>query len=215
MSSHLRLLFALTLALPLAAHADKPRKVTPPLSAAQYAAHDTHEQVTIAADPADSKDSAPHTRIDYLAFGFMPIRIIVTNDSSEPLSLDDARIIFVAADDATENAATHEELDRGIFQIRDAKGRRIPLPAPLPGIRTKPKPIDSQIIADDNDFGFKSSTVPPHSTAAGWLFYDVRDLGRDPLKGATIELRKVRWAASNKALDTFDIELHPPVSTNH
>ncbi len=215
MSSHLRLLLALTLAIPIAAHADKPRAVPPPLPAAQYASHDTHEQVTIAADPGDSKDSAPHTRIDYLAFGFVPIRIIVTNDSAQPLSLDDARILFVAANDVSENAATHEELDRGIFQIRDAKGKRIPLPAPLPSIRTKPKPIDSQIIADDNDFGFKSSTVPPHSTTAGWLFYDVRDLDRDPLKGATIELRKVRWAETNKALDTFEIPLVPTSSQSH
>lgn len=207
MSFHLRLLLALTLALPLAAHADKPRKAPPPLPAVQYAAHDTHEQVTIAAVPALSKDSAPETRIDYLAFGFMPIRIVVTNDSSQPLSLDDARIMFVAANDVTENAASHQELDRGIFQLHNAKGKWIPLPAPLPSIRTKPKPIDSQIVADDNDFGFKSSTVPPHSTLAGWLFYDVRDLDRDPLKGATIELRKVRWAESNKPLDTFDIPL--------
>jgi hypothetical protein len=210
-----RLLFALTLVIPLGAHADKPRTVPPPLPAAQYASHDTHEQVTIAADPAGSKESAPHTRIDYLAFGFMPIRIIVTNDSSQPLALDDARIIFVAANDVTENAATHEELDRGIFRIGDAKGKQIPLPAPLPSIRRKPKPIDRQIIADDDDFGFKSSTVAPHSTAAGWLFYDVRDLDRDPLKGATIELRRVRWAATNKALDTFEIQLVPAPAQSH
>src|SRR5579875_2446452 len=196
MSFHLRPFIALALTIPLTAHADKPRKAPPPLPAAQYPSHDTHEQVTIAADPADSKDAAPHTRLDYLGHGFMPIRIIVTNESSQPLSLDDARIIFVAANNVTENAATHEELDRGIFQIRDAKGKQIPLPAPLPSIRTKPKGIDNQIIADDNDFGFKSSTVPPHSTAAGWLYYDVRDLDADPLKGATIELRKVRWAES-------------------
>jgi hypothetical protein len=215
MCSHLRLLFALTLAIPLAAHADKPRNAPPPLPAAQYAAHDTHEQVTIAADPGDSKESAPHTRIDYLGFGFMPIRIIVTNDSSQPLSLDDARIMFVAANDVTENAATHEELDRGIFKMHDAKGKQIPLPAPLPSIRTKPKPIDGQIVADDNDFGFKSSTVAPHSTAAGWLYYDVRDLDRDPLKGATIELRRVRWSGTNKALDTFEIPLIPATTQPH
>src|SRR5579884_797877 len=109
MSFHLRLLVPLALVLPLVAHADKPRKVPPPLPAAQYASHDTHEQVTIAADPGDTKDSAPHTRLDYLAHGFMPIRIIVTNDSSQPLSLDDARILFVADNNVTENAATQDE----------------------------------------------------------------------------------------------------------
>lgn len=199
----------LLLAAPYAAHADKPRKAAPPQPAARYLAHDTHEQVTIAADPGDNKETAPHTRIDYLAHGFMPIRIIVTNDSSQPLSLDDARILFVAANDTSENAATQEDLDRGIFQLSQAKGRKIPLPAPLPPITRKPKPVDAQIQADDRDFGFQSTTVAPHSTAAGWLYYDIRELDRDPLKGATIELRKVRWAATNKALDTFEIQLAP------
>jgi hypothetical protein len=206
-----RLLITLTLAAPLAANADKPRKVPAPLPAAQYASHDTHEQVTIAADPGDSKDSAPHTRIDYLAHGFMPIRIIVTNDSSQPLSLDDARILFVAANNnLSENAATQDELQRGVYSLkRDAQGTKIPLPGPLPPITHRDKPPDTQIADDDKDFGFKSSTVAPHSTAAGWLYYDVRDLDRDPLKGATIELRKVRWAATNKPLDTFEIQLVP------
>jgi hypothetical protein len=202
--------------LAFAAHADKPRKVPPPLPAAQYSAHDTHENITIAADPGDTPATAPHTRLDYLGHGFMPIRIIVTNDSSQPLSLDDARILFISANDVTENAATNEELDRGIFQLRNIKGKQIPLPAPLPPITRKPKPVDNQIRLDDADFGFKSSTVAPHSTEAGWLYYDVRDLDQPVLKGATIELRKVRWASTNKALDTFDIPLQPAAhSSSH
>ena len=211
MSFHLRLLAPLALALPLAAHADKPRKVPPPLPAAQYASHDTHEQITIAADPGDTKDSAPHTRLDYLAHGFMPIRIIVTNDSSQPLSLDDARILLVAANNVTENAASQEELERGTSSVKN-QGKKIPLPGGLPPVTERAKPVDNQIVADDNDFGFKSSTVAPHSTAAGWLYYDVRDLGSDPLKGATVEVRKVRWAATSKPLDTFEIQLVPITS---
>jgi hypothetical protein len=207
-----RLLCTLSLTLAFAAHADKPRKVPPPLPAAQYPAHDTHDQITIAADAGDTKETAPHTRLDYLGHGFLPIRIIVTNDSSQPLSLDDARILFISANDVTENAATNEELDRGIFQLRNIKGKQIPLPAPLPPITRKPKPVDNQIRLDDADFGFKSSTVAPHSTTAGWLYYDTRDLDQPVLKGATIELRKVRWASTNRALDTFDIPLQPAIS---
>ena len=221
MSYYLRLFVLFSLALPLAAHADKPRKAPPPLPAAQYASHDTHQQITIAADPGDSKDSAPHTRIDYLAHGFMPIRIIVTNDSSQPLSLDDARILFISADNVTENAATPDDLQRGVFSLKDdVQGKKIPLPGPLPPITHRDKPPDTQIADDDRDFGFKSSTVAPHSTEAGWLYYDIRDLDRDPLKGATIELRKVRWAATNRVLDTFEIRLVPigsaaPSATTH
>lgn len=207
-------LYSLPLALAassLAAHADKPRKPTPPLPAAQYAAHDTHpnEHVTIAALPGDTKETAPHTRLDYLAHGFMPIRIIVTNDSSQPLSLDDARILLISSDNYTENAATDDDLERGLFNLKSVKGTKIPLPAPLPPITHHPKPVDKQILADDRDFGFQTTTVPPHSTVAGWLYYDVRDADPPVLKGATIELRKVRWAATNQTLDSFEILLQP------
>ena len=207
MSFQLRPFILLTLALPLAARADKPRKVPPPLPAAQYPAHDTHEQITIAADPGDTKETAPNTRVDYLGHGFMPIRIIVTNDSSQPLSLDDARILLVTADNSfSENAASQDELDRGTSSVKK-EGRKIPLPGGLPPITEHAKPVDSKIAADDNDFGFKSSTIAPHSTAAGWLYYDIRDLDRPSLRSATIEVRKARWAATNRTLDTFEIQL--------
>jgi hypothetical protein len=212
MSSYLRLLVPLALALPLAAHADKPRKVPPPLPAAQYPAHDTHEQITIAADPGDTKETAPKTRLDYLGHGFVPIRIIVTNDSSQPLSLDDARILLVAANNVTENAASQDELERGTSSVKN-QGKKIPLPGGLPPVTEHAKPVDNEIVEDDNDFGFKSSTIAPHSTAAGWLYYDIRDLDRPPLKGATIEVRKVRWSATNRTLDTFEIQLQPATTT--
>jgi hypothetical protein len=213
MSFQSRLLVSLALALPLAAHADKPRKVPPPLPAAQYPAHDTHEQITIAADPGDTKETAPNTRIDYLGHGFMPIRIIVTNDSSQPLSLDDARILLLAANNITENAASQDELDRGTSTVKN-EGRKIPLPGGLPPITEHSKPVDNKIAQDDNDFGFKSSTIAPHSTVAGWLYYDIRDLDRPPLKGATIEVRKARWAATNHTLDTFEIPLQPATTAS-
>jgi hypothetical protein len=209
---------ALTLLLSLSpfARADKPRKPKPPLPAAQYASHDAHarEQVTIAAFPGDTKDTAPHTRLDYLDHGFLPIRIIVTNDSSQPLSLDDARILFISSDNYTENAATDDDLQRRLFELKSVRGTKIPLPGPLPPITIHHKPVDKKILADDDDFGFKTTTIAPHTTVAGWLYYDVRDLDAPVLKGATLELREVRWAATNKSLDSFEIPLQPPTTTH-
>jgi hypothetical protein len=211
--------YATALALLLAtapfAHADKPRKPTPPLPAAQYVSHDAHakEHVTIAADPGDSKDTAPHTRLDYLGHGLMPIRIIITNDSGQALSLDDARILFVSAGNVTENAASDDELERRLFQMKSVRTSPVPL-GPLPPFPIHHKSVDKQITDDENDFGFKSTTIPPHTTAAGWLYYDVQDFDQPVLQGATVELRKVRWAATNQALDTFEIPLKPITDTS-
>ena len=48
--------------------------------------------------------------------------------------------------------------------------------------------------------------MPPHSTRAGFLFYDMQGLGDTPLKGANLNLRDLR-DASGKELFYFQIPL--------
>lgn len=193
----------------LPARAEKPRKATPPQEAAKYPLHDRHtaEHVTVAAEPGDSKEARPNTRLDYFQHGFMPMRVIVTNDGDEPITLDDARILFISADNTVTNAATDDELQRRLFALKSVRGTKIPLPAPLPSITVHHKPVDKKISADDEDFGFKTTTVAPHTTVAGYLYYDVRDLDAPVLGHATVEVRKLRYAGTNKPLDSFDIPL--------
>jgi len=212
-----RLLLMLALVAPLAAplapaaHADKARTPKPALPAPDYPFHDTHpnEHVTIAAEPCDTKDSLPDTRLDYAHHGFLVVRVIVTNDSPEAISLDDARIHFVAAGNVVVQAATDEELQRRLFSRKSVKDSHIPLPAPLPSIPIHHKPVDKQILADDADFGFASTTVAPHTTASGYLYYDTRDIDDPVLDHSQIEVRKVRVASTNKELDSFEIYLKP------
>lgn len=203
----------LLLALPAATlHADKARKPAPPQDAGLYPMHDTHpnERVTIAAEPGESRDARPDTRLDYMAHSMLPIRVIVTNNSDRALTLSDARIDFIAADNSKVTAATTDDLNRRLFELKQTK----PTTIPIIGIQVHKKPIDTKILADDADFGFKTTTVPPHSTVAGYLFYDMEGLPDPPLNNATLELRKVRWAkAANgespgDALDSFEIQLH-------
>lgn len=205
------LLLALAASLTIPAHADKPRKVPPPLAADKYPFHETHvnEHVTIAAEPCDSKDNLPNTRLDYFHHGFLPIRVIVTNDSDQAVTLDDARILFVPADNGASNAATDDELQRRLFSRKSAQGKTIPMPPPIPSIHLHHDPVDKQILEDADDFGFKTTTVAPHTTAAGFLYYDVRNVDDPVLDRATLEVRKVRFASTNKSLDTFLIAMKP------
>ncbi len=188
---------------------DKPRTPAPAADAKSYTLHDTHDGITIAVEPGDLKESRPDTRLDYFHHGFMPLRVIVTNDTAQPLSLDDARILFIAADNFTRNAATDDDLERRMFSKKYSDGTKIPLPAPLPSITIHHPGIDKLITEDQTDFGFTSTTVAPHTTQAGYLFYDTRDIDEPVLEKATLELRKVRWATTNKELQAFDIPLKP------
>jgi hypothetical protein len=199
---------AILLATPLSA--EKARKPAPPLTAQEYPMHDEHEleHVAIAAEPGDTRETDPDTRLDYLANDMLPIRVIVTNDSEFALTLDDARIHFISGDNTVIPAATDDELQRRMFTLAGAKGSKIPLPSPLPSI-TVHHDVNKKILDDENDFGFQTTTIKPHTTVAGYLFYDLQGLDRPVLAHASLELRKVRFSASNQALDSFEIPLSP------
>jgi len=202
------LILPFLLAVAMTAHADKPRKPIPPLPAQQYPLHETHENehVTIAAEPCTDKETTPDFRLKYADHGLLPIRVIVTNDSDLAVNLDDARIHLIAADGSSIPAATDDELQRALFSIKSATGTRLPLGLPIP-ITVGKKNIDKKILDDDNDFGFQTTTVQPHTTVAGYLFYDTTNIDQPVLDHATLELRKVRLMLNNKTLDSFEIPL--------
>ena len=70
--------------------------------------------MAIAADPYNTPEKASIFRFKYLQYGFMPIRIIVTNNGDKPISLIDARINFITAAGDKIPAALPEEVERRI-----------------------------------------------------------------------------------------------------
>jgi hypothetical protein len=175
----------------MAEHAPPPAGV-----ASSYPAFDGHadEHVTIAADPYNTKEKASCFRIDYLKFGFMPIRIIVTNDGDKPINLEQARIHFITASGDKIPAAEAEDVERRTTDIKNPGGPKVP----IPGLN-KPKTKDSKIDADFQEFEYQALVVEPHTTRAGFLFYDVESLN-NPLKGAKLYLRRLQAADGNELL---------------
>jgi hypothetical protein len=168
---------------------DKPRKAPPPKSANEYAAFDAHsnEHVTIAAEPCYSEKDCDFFRLPYTSHGLLPVRVIITNDSDTPLSLEDARIQFISANNDKIPAATDDEINRRLFTMHQAVGTKVP---GVP-ITIHHPPVDKKITDDENDFGFTTTTVKPHTTLAGYLFYDVRPLDDTYLKGAELYIKMV------------------------
>jgi hypothetical protein len=174
--------------------------------ATDFPAVETHpdENVSIAADPYDTPEKCSIFRVDYLKYGYMPIRLIVTNNGDKPISLVDARIHFITRDGDKIPAAKPSDIERA--STFDSKaGRTIPLPAPLPPLRGKAKTSTKSIEADFATFEYAALAVEPHTTRAGFLFYDVAGLP-DPLKGAHLYLRMLH-NADGKDLFYFEIPL--------
>ena len=204
------LALSFTAALPASDHNLQPAK-----DASSYPAFDAHadEHVVIAAEPFDTKDKQGIFRVDYLKNGFMPIRLIVTNNGDRPISLVDARIHFITANGDRIPAAEPEDVERRMTHVSNT-GRKIPMPAPLPPMGGKPKTPDSKIEQDFSEFEYAAIAVEPHTTRAGFLFYDMEGLGGNPLRGAKLRLRELR-DANGKELFYFEIPFDKYLDTAH
>lgn len=178
------------------------KKAPPVRPAGEYAAFDAHpaDHVTIAIDPCTNPDDCDFFRLPYVRHSLIPVRVIITNDSDAPLALEEVRMQFISANNDKLPAATLDDINRRLFSLKKAHGTKIPLTS----IPLKQGPIDKKITQDDDDFGFKGTTVAPHSTSAGYLFYDVEGLDDPPLKDAQIYVKMIH-TANGKQLEAFSI----------
>src|SRR5579864_4803679 len=148
------------LALPALASDHTPPPVQPATSFAAVEAH-ADEKVAIAAEPYDTKEKESIFRVDYLGHGVMPVRLIVTNNGDKPISLRDARILFYTAGGDRINAAEPEDVER-LMTRADREGKRIPMPGPLPSMKTKPKASNKDIEQDFDQFEYQALVVEAH-----------------------------------------------------
>src|SRR6202044_3031688 len=139
-------------AIPAVASDHKPPPVQPAASFAAVEVHD-QEKVAIAAEPYDTKEKESLFRVDYLGHGVMPIRLIVTNNGDRPISLRDARILFYTAGGDKIQAAEPEDVER-LMTLKERQGKKIPMPGPIPAIKTKPKASNQEIEQDFNTYEY-------------------------------------------------------------
>lgn len=179
------------------------KKAPPAKPASQYPASETHpnEHVTVAADPCNRSSDCSFFRLPYVTHGFVPVRVIITNDSDAALSLEDVRMQFISANGDRIPAATPEDLNRRLFTIRGTQPTRIPM-IPIP---IHHAPVDKKILEDDTDFGFPGTVVNAHASLSGYLFYDIRELDDPALKHAELYVKMIRTLDRKHELFAFTV----------
>jgi hypothetical protein len=198
-----RILATILCGIGLATAGDKGFSPPPAAAASTYPAHETHddENVTIAIDPYDTPEKAAIFKIKYRDIDFLPIRLIITNDGSTPIMLNDLKVEYITVNRDKIEPATREDIVRRIAHPQKA-GTRAPVPFPVP--RKKPDPIKQDQREEVESAAFVTFPVTPHSTYSGFLFFDIRDVP-DPKIGAHIYLSGLK--AGTKELFYFDIPL--------
>ena len=184
---------------------DKTFSPPPAANAKTYPAHETHEDegVTIAIDPYDTPEKATIFKLKYGELGYLPVRLIISNDSSKTLMLQDLKVEYITAHRDKLQPATTDDLYRRISRPEKAAGRpKINLP--IPGPHKQPAAMSREAVQEISSAMFLPVPVTPNSTNSGFLFFDVLDIG-NPEAGAHIYISGIKEAT--KEIFYFDIPL--------
>ena len=176
-----------------------------------YPARDDHplEKTAIAVDPYDMPDKTTGVfRVPYKEAGFLPIRLVISNDGASTLVLTDMKVELVTVKKVKIQPAVPDDIYRRISKQgkRPDAPRTVPLPIPR-----KVKPSVSKEAQDEiENSRFVAQAVEPHSTQAGFLFFDVEGIS-NPMAGAHLYVTGIR-DAQGQELMYFEIPLEKYLS---
>jgi len=175
--------------------------------ASSYPAHEVHtdEKVAIGVDPCDTESKTSFMQLDYLKYGVMPIRLVITNDDGQPVSLLQLKVQLIMTDHEKVEPSNQDDLMRIITRTRrlgDEQDKTLPIPIPLK--KGKQKEV-KQLQADWDSLPFRAVAVEAHSTKAGYLFFDLGG-ARFKLAGAKIYVSGLK-NGDGKELFYFEIPL--------
>jgi hypothetical protein len=171
--------------------------------AKSYPAHDSHaaEAVTVALDPYDMADKADIFSVHYSEEGLLPIFLVITNDGEQPVTLSGMKAQLVSVNRTKMSPATVDDIYRRLSRPSTSTA-----PSPLPFPRKKVKgTVGKQALEEIQRAQFGARAVEPHTTQAGFLFFDVSGIST-PLAGARFYLTGVRDGKGDELM-YFEIPL--------
>jgi hypothetical protein len=173
-----------------------------------YPAHDEHgdEAVTVALDPYDMAGKTSIFSVQYDEIGMVPILLVVTNDGDQPVSLAGMKAQLVTVDRTKLSPAVPDDIERRLSRPT-ANTNRYPLPFPTKKVKGG---VGKEAREEIENAQFGAKAVEPHSTQAGFLFFDVRGIST-PLAGARFYLTGVRNAQGSEMM-YFEVPLEKYLS---
>jgi hypothetical protein len=175
-----------------------------------YPAHDDHpmDKVVVAVDPYDVEDKASIFSVNYRNNGYMPVFFVITNDGDRPVSLVGMKAQLNTKDRSKLLPSTTDDLVRRLSHpTRNDRQNTLPIPLPKKEVKGG---VSRKTWDEIEQAQFGAKAVEPHSTARGFLFFDIADIS-NPLAGASFYLTGVRDANGNELM-YFEIPMEKYLS---
>ena len=181
-----------------------------PENANTYPSKDAHtnEKVTAAIDVYNAPPKSDIFITPYTQEGLLPVYLVITNDGDQPIALTSLHAELVTGGHSKLESLTNDDIFRRVAHISGSSTTpQRAGPIPLPG-NTKNKKAQKQWV-EIQAANFAAEAVEPHTTKAGFLFFDVMNV-RQPLQGSHIYLTGIKDAGGNELM-YFDI---PVIASN-
>ena len=183
-------------------------------------ARDTHQNLTIAADPYTSADR--YTREVFgktspYVGGVVAVEVYFRNDNDSPIrvNLETIQLMISVPRQDREKLLplTAEEVaDRAILRAQ-ANPHAPRLPFPHSGSASGKGKAWDEMHSAIRSIILSADVLPPHTTTHGFLFFDV-DHQFDALRYSSVYVPDLFFMTDKKALLFFEIDLRPASSSN-
>jgi hypothetical protein len=190
-------LLILVASISIASGLDKENSKFSPPAIEQVSSKQTGGGITIAAVPytTDAQASAAFGKVNPYEHGVLPVLVIVRNDGSAAVRLNDMRVEYIERDRSRIAATPASEVAYVKSPERPSFN-----PGPIPGIRRKKK---NPLAAEEIEVrSFAAKMLPPGESAYGFFYFQT---GHRP--GASLYITGIQEAATGKDFLFFDIPL--------
>jgi hypothetical protein len=179
-----------------------------PENASTYPSKDAHsdEHVTAAVELYNAPPKSDVFNTPFVQDGILPVFLVISNDGDKPVALPQMHAQLVTSTRAKLEALTTDDVFRRVAHISGNStnpGRVGPIPMPGGNKNKKAQKAYQEIMAAN----FAAQAVEPHTTKAGFIFFDVMDVKQWAL-GSHVYLTGIRDANGNELM-YFDIPVIP------
>jgi hypothetical protein len=203
-------LFIVTLAFVAMAPPQLPQPT--PSTPSTWAAKDSHEGFTVAADaysdPARTKDK--FAKADPYKAGLLAVDVFLKNDTAYPVHVDLSTVrLDIDSPDGQRLHLPMLSLDEAAKEVAHPRGPSLPFPHRLPslgapGEDSKVRDVEAKL----QPLTLQTDVVPPNGSTRGFVFFDVSGDFK-VVSYASLYVPDVKSVASDNGMIYFEVPLAP------